>query len=232
MLLTFGDNGVLNQDVYIGDTKEPITHWERMCRHGIYTLDETVQTFTFEIGSQDIATVPYSMDNDQLHLTYIVEREEPYEMTLTFHRPSKAEKDLINMYNVSLWGDDYVGKWLATEDDGVKQTYHLLEFTDNSTLNTVVYTVENGKVTRTTDTQYVSDVDDAEDDEPMFEIHSSSDYNQKDVYYWDVTSNLLTLELMDEEAEEGDEVFYIYHALTKADIAKIAELDKKVTVEK
>ncbi len=229
VLLTFGDNGVLNQDVYIGDTKEPITHWERMCRHGIYTLDETVQTFTFEIGSQDITTVPYSMDNDQLHLTYIVEMEEPYEMTLTFHRPSKAEKDLINMYNVSLLCDDYVGKWFSVQEEDGKQIYHVLEFTDNSTLNTVVYTVENGKVTRTTDTQYVSDVDDAEDDEPMFEIHSSSDYNQKGVYYWDVTSNILTLELMDEEAEEGDEVFYLYHALTKADIAKIAELDKKMT---
>ena len=97
VLLTFSEDGVINQNIYTGNTMEPITYWERMCRHGIYSIDETLQTFAFEIGSEDITTVPYSLDNDQLLLTFIVEREEPYEMTLTYHRPSQAEKDLINM---------------------------------------------------------------------------------------------------------------------------------------
>lgn len=229
VLLTFGEDGVMNQNVYIGDTQEPIKHWERMCRHGLYSIDEALQTFAFEIGSTDIATVPYRLDNDQLLLTYVVEREEPYEMTLTFHRPSKAEKDLINMYNISLWGDDYVGKWFSVQEEDGKQTYVMLDFTENSKLNTIRYIVENGNVTRTSDSQFVSDVYDAEDDEPVFEIHSSTDYNQKDTYYWDVTSNILTLELINDEEEEE---YYIYHALTKADIAKIAELDEKVIANK
>ena len=36
ILLSFDENGVVTQNIYTGNTTEPLRYWERMHRHGIY----------------------------------------------------------------------------------------------------------------------------------------------------------------------------------------------------
>jgi hypothetical protein len=224
-LLSFDENGVVTQNIYTGNTTEPLRYWERMHRHGIYTVDETASTITVENISETPTTSKYSFDKELLILKFYDEENADYNMSIPLHRPSKAEKDLLVVYDISLWGDDYVGKWFGfTEHNGL-YTYMMLDFTEESGLKTIRYSVYNDKVTRTEYTQVYNEADDDEyEDEPVLEIHSSNDYKQSEFYWWKVAGNTLTL---GKELDDEEFISSTYHALTKADIELMEELDKK-----
>ena len=225
LLLSFDENGVVTQNVYIGNKTEPLKYWERMHRHGIYTVDEKASTLTIENISETPTTSKYGFDKELLILNLYDEENVDRNMSKPLHRPSKAEKDLLAVYDISLWGDDYVGKWFGfTEHNGL-YTYMMLDFTEKSGLKTIRYSVYNDKVTRTEYTQVYNEADDDEyEDEPVLEIHSSTDYMQSEFYWWKVVGNTLTLE---KELEDEEFISSTYHALTKADLEMMEELDKK-----
>ena len=130
LLLSFDENGVVTQNVYIGNKTEPLKYWERMHRHGIYTVDEKASTLTIENISETPTTSKYSFDKELLILNLYDEENVDRNMSIPLHRPSKAEKDLLAVYDISLWGDDYVGKWFGfTEHNGL-YTYMMLDFTE------------------------------------------------------------------------------------------------------
>ncbi len=219
VLFTFEENGVVVRNVYVGNTTEPLRYWERMQRHGIYTVDETTKTIVSEMLSSDPTTIKYSLTDGLLTLTVDGEGES---ITLTFHRPTEAEKALLSMYDLSLWGNDYVGKWFSVQEENGQYTYVLLDFTEDSGLKTIRYSVNGDKCIRTEYTQYYNE-DDEDEDEQVLEIHNMSDYMQSEFYWWEISGNTLTLGTEDDE----EEFISTYHALTPADVALIAELEKK-----
>lgn len=225
ILLSFDENGVVTQNIYTGNTTEPLRYWERMHRHGIYTVDEKARTITVENISETPTTSKYSFDKELQILNLYDEETVDRNMSIPLHRPSKAEKDLLAVYDISLWGDDYVGKWFGyTEHNGL-YTYMMLDFTEGRGLKTIRYSVYNDNVTRTEYTQVYNEADDDEyEDEPVLEIHSPTDYKQSEFYWWEVAGNTLTL---GKELEDEEFISSTYHALTKADIELMEELDKK-----
>ena len=118
-----------------------------------------------------------------------------------------------------------MGKWFGfTEHNGL-YTYMMLDFTEESGLKTIRYSVYNDKVARTEYTQFYNEADDDEyEDEPVLEIHSSTDYKQSEFYWWKVVGNTLTL---GKELDDEEFISSTYHALTKADLELMEELDKK-----
>lgn len=222
VLLSFDEAGVITQKVYIGNTTQPIRYWERMHRHGIYTVNEATHTLTYENLTLEPETIKYSFDKDLLTLSPIDDEADYRIKSLTFHRPTKSEKDLLSVYDLSLWGDDYAGKWFGVNEHNGLYTYMMLDFTEGSGLKTIRYSVYEDKCTRTAYTQYYNEADDIEDYEKVLEIHSTTDYSQSDFYWWKVADNTLTLGLT-----KYEDMFSVYHPLTKADIELMAELDKK-----
>ena len=218
VLLSFDENGVITRSVYIGNREDPINHWERTYRHGIYTVNGNAGTLTIENFSETPATIKYRFDGDKL----ILEADDENDVLLSLHRPSVAELDLIAMFNVSLSGDDYVGKWFGVNEFNGLYTYMMLDFTEEGKLNTIRYSVYNDKVTRTSYTQLYDTADD--DDEPTLEIHNSTDYTQSEFYYWSVNGKTLILE---KDIDDEEVISSTYHALTKDDLELMAQLDKK-----
>ena len=190
ILLSFDENGVVTQSIYIGNTTNPIKSWERMHRHGIYTVDEIARTLTVENISETPTTSKYRFDKELL---------------------------ILNFYDEKKW-------FGFTEHNGL-YTYMMLDFTEDDGLKTIRYSVYNDKVTRTEYTQVYNEADDDEyEDEPVLEIHSSNDYKQSEFYWWKVAGNTLTL---GKELDDEEFISSTYHALTKADIELMEELDKK-----
>ena len=96
VLLNFGDDGVVTRSVYEGNAGVSLEYWERMLRHGIYTVDEAAGTITIQNFSDDeVEIAKYSLSGDKFILNSAESYEEP--MTITFHRPSKKE---LNMCSV------------------------------------------------------------------------------------------------------------------------------------
>lgn len=219
VLFKFEENGVVIQNIYIGDPAEPIRYWERMNRHGIYTLDETAQTILCELISDNPETIQYSLSNGLLTLKIDSEIQS---MTLTLHRPTQTEKALLSIYDLSLEGNDYEGKWFSVEEANGQYTYVMLDFTEDSGLKTTRYSVKGDQCIRTEYTQYYNEYDNDED-EQVLEIHNITDYMLTELYWWEVSGNTLTLET----EKDDEEVVATYHALTPADIELMAELDKK-----
>ena len=226
ILLTFDEDGVITQDVYTGNTKESLRHWERRHRHGLYTTDNAAHTLTIEDISDDPSVFSFSFDKGQLAFSNIYKDDADGNLPLTLHRPSKAEKDLLAVYHRSLKGDDYTGKWFNVQEENGQRTYVMLDFTEDSGLKTIRYTMDGDQCIRTEYTQYYNeyiDYEDEDEDEQVLEIHNPADYMQSDYYWWEVDGNTLTLE----KEENENEVVKTYHALTKADAALMAELEKK-----
>ena len=71
ILLSFDENGVVTQSIYIGNTTNPIKSWERMHRHGIYTVDEIARTLTVENISETPTTSKYRFDKELLILNFL-----------------------------------------------------------------------------------------------------------------------------------------------------------------
>ena len=225
ILFTLDEEGVVTQDIYIGNTNSPVKYWERMHRHGIYTIDKATRTITFENISSEPTSIQYIINKDQLTFNIFGEDSEHY-MALPLHRPSKAEKDLLAVYNNSLPGFEYTGKWFSAKEENGQHTYVMLDFTEESRLKTISYSVNGDECIRNEYIQYYSDYDEDEDEEEqILEIHHPNDYSQSDYYWWEVVGNTLTLGTEEDE----DEVISTYHALTKADIELMAELEKKST---
>jgi hypothetical protein len=226
ILLTFDEDGVITQDVYTGNTKESLRHWERRHRHGLYTTDNAAHILTIEDISDDPSVFSFSFDKGQLAFSNIYKDDADGNLPLTLHRPSKAEKDLLAVYHRSLKGDDYTGKWFNVQEENGQRTYVMLDFTEDSGLKTIRYTMDGDQCIRTEYTQYYNeyiDYEDEDEDEQVLEIHNPADYMQSDYYWWEVDGNTLTLE----KEENENEVVTTYHALTKADAALMAELEKK-----
>ncbi|UKK59372.1 hypothetical protein L6470_13565 [Prevotella communis] len=217
VLLSFNEDGVLFQKNYDGNTTEPLNCWERSCRHGIYTVNEAAHTIQCELFEGE---AKFSFVGDQMIFT---DSSNDVEMSLTFHRPSKAEKALLSMYDLSLEGNDYYGKWFMVQEENGKSTYTMLDFTEDSGLKTTRYTVTGDQCIRTDYSQFYGE-DNSDEDGPMLEIYNSNDYFQRELYWWKVSANTLTLEKCDDSDEE---TVSTYHALTKADAALLAELEKK-----
>ena len=217
VLLAFGEDGVLFQKNYDGNTTEPLNCWERSCRHGIYTVNEAAHTIQCELFEGE---AKFGFAGDQMIFT---DSSNDVEMSMTFHRPSKAEKALLSMYDLSLEGNDYCGKWFMVQEENGKSTYTMLDFTEDSGLKTTRYTVTGDQCIRTDYSQFYGE-DNSDEDGPMLEIYNSNDYFQRELYWWKVSGNTLTLEKNDDSEEE---TILTYHALTKADAALLAELEKK-----
>ena len=223
ILLSFDEDGVMTQKIYFGSTTEAIRYWERMHRHGIYTINEVAHSLTYVNISSEPANIQYSLDKE--HLIFSIYNEDTKRnMPLTFHRPSKEEKDLLAVYDKSLWGDDYTGKWFSVQEENGQYTYVMLDFTEDSGLKTLSYSVKGDECIRTEYTQVFNEGDDDEDeDEKVLEIHYANDYSQSEFFWWEVVGNTLRL-----GKEENDkEIISTYHALTKADVELMAELEKK-----
>lgn len=217
VLLSFNEDGVLFQKNYDGNTTEPLNCWERSCRHGIYTVNEAAHTIQCELFEGE---AKFSFVGDQMIFT---DSSNDVEMSLTFHRPTKAEKALLSMYDLSLEGNDYYGKWFMVQEENGKSTYTMLDFTEDSGLKTTRYTVTGDECIRTDCSQFYGE-NSSDEDGPMLEIYNSNDYFQRELYWWKVSGNTLTLEKCDDSDEE---TVSTYHALTKADAALLAELEKK-----
>ncbi len=192
-----------------------------MHRHGIYTIDEAAHSFTLVNLSSTPVHIKYSFDKDLLTFNIYEEDVKP-NMPLFLHRPSKTEKELLAVYNRSLWGGDYIGKWFSVQEENGQYTYVMLDFTEDSRLKTISYSVKGDECIRTEYSQYYNDGD-KDEDEQVLEIHNANDYSQSVFYCWKVDGNTLTLKT--EENEE--EVITTYHALTKADADLMDELEKK-----
>lgn len=217
VLLSFGEDGVLFQKNYDGNTTESIRGWERMCRHSIYTVDEVAHTIHCDLFDGD---AKFRFAGDQMIFT---DSSTDEEMSITFHRPSKAEKALLSVYDLSLESSDYYGKWFMVQEENGKSIYTMLDFTEDSGLKTTRYTVTGDECIRTDCSQFYGE-NDSDEDGPMLEIYNSNDYFQRELYWWKVSGNTLTLEKCDDSDEE---TVSTYHALTKADAALLAELEKK-----
>ena len=68
VLFSFDEDGVVTQDVYIGSKTSPLKYWERMHRHGIYTVDESAHSITVENIYDNPSVITYGFDKEQLIL--------------------------------------------------------------------------------------------------------------------------------------------------------------------
>jgi hypothetical protein len=223
LMVTFDENGVITERVYSGNKTEPISRWERMRRHGIYSIDKATHTVTMKNISVTPSTAKYSFDKEQLVLEFIDDETPGNKMSITLHHPSIAEKELFSVYNYSIEADDYVGKWFGVSEHNGLYTYVMNDFTEGHELHTIRYSVYENKCTRTVTTRYYNeaDVDEEEYDEPTIEIHDADDYSKSTLYWWRIEGNNLVLGVW-----EYEQMFSIFHPLTQADIDKMAELDK------
>lgn len=222
VLLNFGEDGVITRSVYAGNAGVHLDYWERMLRHGIYTVNEAAGTITvLNFSDDEVETAKYSLSGDKLTLTSIEKSDEEH-LTITFHRPSTDELNMCSMYDSKLEGDDYVGKWFYAQDHGGGlSSYFYLDFDESSGVTVTSYSVHGDDVTRTSYSRNVSILEKEEGE--MLVFHNPADYSVTDSYWWSVSNN--QLHLVESEAEK---IETIYHPLTKSDIELMEELNKKV----
>ena len=219
VLLNFGDDGVVTRSVYEGNAGVSLEYWERMLRHGIYTVNEAAGTITIQNFSDDETEIAkYSLSGDKLTLTSTESYEEP--LTITFHRPSTEELNRCSMYDSELEGDDYVGKWFAVSEHNGLYTYVYLDIDESSGITVTRYSVYEDDVTRTSYFRSVSTLD--EEDGERIVFHDPDDYSVTDSYVWSVTDNQLKF-----VKTEYEDLYTVYHPLTKSDIKLMDELNKK-----
>ena len=220
VLLNFGEDGVITQRVYMGNAGTPLEYWERMLRHGIYTVNEAAGTITTQNLSRKDATVKYSISGEKLSLS--TTEKDVATKTVTFHRSTKDELARFSMYDSELKGDDYVGKWFVTNEHSGLFTHVLLDLDEDSGVTVTRYSVYEDDVTRTIYSRSVSTLD--EEDGQKIVFHDPADYSVTESYWWSVTGNQLKF-----VKPEYDEIYTIYHPLTKSDIKLMEELNKKCT---
>ena len=218
VLLNFGEDGVITQRVYMGNAGTPLEYWERMLRHGIYTVNEAAGTITTQNLSRKDATVKYSISGEKLSLS--TTEKDVATKTVTFHRSTKDELARFSMYDSELKGDDYVGKWFVTNEHSGLFTHVLLDLDEDSGVTVTRYSVYEDDVTRTIYSRSVSTLD--EEDGQKIVFHDPADYSVTESYWWSVTDNQLKF-----VKPEYEEVYTIYHPLTKSDIKLMEELNKK-----
>jgi len=218
VLLNFGEDGVITQRVYMGNAGTPLEYWERMLRHGIYTVNEAAGTITTQNLSRKDATVKYSISGDKLSLS--TTEKDVATKTVTFHRSTKDELARFSMYDSKLKGDDYVGKWFVTNEHSGLFTHVLLDLDEDSGVTVTRYSVYEDDVTRTIYSRSVSTLD--EEDGQKIVFHDPADYSVIESYWWSVTDNQLKF-----VKPEYEEVYTVYHPLTKSDIKLMEELNKK-----
>lgn len=218
VLLNFGEDGVITQRVYMGNAGTPLEYWERMLRHGIYTVNEAAGTITTQNLSRKDATVKYSISGEKLSLS--TTEKDVATKTVTFHRSTKDELARFSMYDSELKGDDYVGKWFVTNEHSGLFTHVLLDLDEDSGVTVTRYSVYEDDVTRTIYSRSVSTLD--EEDGQKIVFHDPADYSVTESYWWSVTDNQLKF-----VKPEYEEVYTVYHPLTKSDIKLMEELNKK-----
>ena len=218
VLLNFGEDGVITQRVYMGNAGTPLEYWERMLRHGIYIVNEAAGTITTQNLSREDATVKYSISGEKLSLS--TTEKDVATKTVTFHRSTKDELARFSMYDSELKGDDYVGKWFVTNEHSGLFTHVLLDLDEDSGVTVTRYSVYEDDVTRTIYSRSVSTLD--EEDGQKIVFHDPADYSVTESYWWSVTDNQLKF-----VKPEYEEVYTVYHPLTKSDIKLMEELNKK-----
>ena len=124
------------------------------------------------------------------------------------------------MYDSELEGDDYVGKWFAVSEHNGLYTYVYLDIDDDSGITVTRYSVYEDDVTRTSYFRSVSTLD--EEDGERIVFHDPDDYSVTDSYVWSVTDNQLKF-----VKTEYEDLYTVYHPLTKSDIKLMDELNKK-----
>lgn len=220
VLLNFGDDGVVIRSVYEGIAGVSLEYWERMLRHGIYTVNEAAGTITVQNFSDDETEIAkYSLSGDKLTLTS-TEKSDEEPLTITLHRPSTEELNRCSMYDSELEGDDYVGKWFAVSEHNGLYTYVYLDINESSGITVTRYSVYEDDVTRTSYFRSVSTLD--EEDGERIVFHDPDDYSVTDSYVWSVTDNQLKF-----VKTEYEDLYTVYHPLTKSDIKLMDELNKK-----
>jgi hypothetical protein len=219
ILFTFQENGVVVRNNYVGaEDNWSLDHWERMRRHGIYALNESAKTFDYEDFGDESGTAKYSFSNGLMSLTVYYDDTS---ITETFHRPSWAELQQLARYDKTIEGDDYVGKWFGVSEFNGLYTYVMNDFSDDGELTTIRYSVYGNECTRTESTRACYEGD-AFNGKRTLEIYDEADYSVSRLW-WTVKDNVLTIGLIDPESTSSD-----FHPITKADKAKMAELDKMV----
>lgn len=218
-LINFGDDGVITRSVYMGNAGTSLQYWERMLRHGIYTVDETARTITVQNLSDEEEILKYSISGDKLILTSTAKSDED-PLTITFHRPTEDELNRCSMYDSKLEGDDYVGKWFSTNEHNGLFTYVYLDLDEESGVTVTRYSVYEDDVNRSIYFRSVSTLDDEEGETIVF--HAPADYSVTESYLWSVTDNQLKF-----VKPEYTDLYTVYHPLTKSDIKLMEELNKK-----
>ena len=213
VLLNFGEDGVITQRVYMGNAGTPLEYWERMLRHGIYTVNEAAGTITTQNLSRKDATVKYSISGEKLSLS--TTEKDVATKTVTFHRSTKDELARFSMYDSELKGDDYVGKWFVTNEHSGLFTHVLLDLDEDSGVTVTRYSVYEDDVTRTIYSRSVSTLD--EEDGQKIVFHDPADYSVTESYWWSVTDNQLKF-----VKPEYEEVYTVYHPLTKSDYHRVS----------
>ena len=223
MLISFNENGVIIQRVYAGNKTESVSKWERFRRHGIYSVDNATHTISMKNISLTPATAVYSFDGDQLVLTFDDEKNHGEKLSMTLHRPSKLEKERYAIYDRSIEADDYIGKWFGVNEFNGLYTYVMNEFTGNSKLKTIRYSVYENKCTRTETTWDFRQIKVAEGeyDEPTIEFYGPDDDSKSTLYWWRIEDDNLVLGMW-----EYEDMFSAFHPITQADIDLMAELDR------
>jgi hypothetical protein len=223
MLVSFNENGVIIQRVYAGNKTQSVSKWERFRRHGIYSVDNATHTISMKNISLTPATAEYSFDGDQLVLTFDDEENPGSKLSMTLHRPSKLEKELYAIYDRSIEADDYIGKWFGVNEFNGLYTYVMNEFTGNSKLKNIRYSVYEKKCTRTETTWDFRQIKEAEGeyDEPTIELYGPGDDSKSTPYWWRIEDDNLVWGMW-----EYENMFSTFHPITQADIDLMAELDR------
>ena len=218
VILNFGDDGVITRSVYMGNAGTSLQYWERMLRHGIYTVNDAAGTITTQNLSRQDEIVKYSISGDKLSLS--TTEKNVATKTVTFHRPTKDELERFSLYDSKLEGDDYVGKWFVSSENNGLFTHVLLDLDENSGVTVTRYSVYEDNVTRTIYSRSVSTLDQEDGQKILF--HDPADYSVTESYWWSVTDNQLKF-----VKPEYEEIYTVYHPLTKSDIKLMEELNKK-----
>ena len=216
-LFSIGLDGVITERVYWIFPEEPANFSERMRRHSIYTVNETLNQFDLDDG-ESVQTIRYQLTSGELTLT-----TSDGSSTMRFRRPTELELERLSVYDHFLWSDDYIGRWFFTNRFGDLTIYGMLHFTNNGLLEFVRYSYySDDDCLRTKTTLAYNDYEDYEDQ--LIEIHEPKDYSSSTVYHWRITDDNLKLELYEEEDDDP----IICHPLNPDDVELMARLDKLV----
>jgi len=222
VLFAFEQNGNITFTRYTGDTESPVKYWERIRRHGVYTMDTATSYLTFEVFDGKPDHVHFVLTEETLTLS---QPDDPKAtLVLVCHRPSPAEIALLSLLDHSVWSDDYVGSWLGKSTSNGATIYELYHFDDEFTLELTRYVDKGNECTRTKKSHLYSDEETSEDGEYRISIRNIREGVTSTLFDWELDGKNLVLH----EVGTPEEDATILTPVSQADLALLAQLDAKV----